>query len=106
MIDVRARGFSGAWNGLRFIPRGLGVLLTLLFVTSCGSNIFIVGTPVLTMTAQRGHFTSYVVNIDAIEMTRQDGTVVEFPSVNLRVDLAQTSSVVNLLETPALGEGS
>jgi hypothetical protein len=106
MIDVRARDRSGAWNGLRFIPRGLGVLLTLLFVTSCGNGIFIVGTPVLTMTSQRGHFTSYVVNIDAIEMTRKDGTIVEFPTVNLRVDLAQISSVVNLLETPALGEGT
>ena len=106
MIDVRARDLSGARNGLRFILRGLGVLLVLLFVTSCGNSIFIVGTGVVTLTTQRGHFTSYVVNIDAIEMTRKDGTVIELPTLNLRVDLAQISSYVNLLETPALGEGS
>jgi hypothetical protein len=106
VIDVRARDLSGARNGLRFILRGLGVLLVLLFVTSCGNSIFIVGTGVVTLTTQRGHFTSYVVNIDAIEMTRKDGTVIELPTLNLRVDLAQISSYVNLLETPALGEGS
>lgn len=106
MIDVRARDRSGARNGLRFILRGLSALLALLFVTSCGNGIFIVGTPVVTLTTQRGHFTSYIVNIDEIEMTRKDGTVVVLPTLNLRVDLAQISSFVNLMETPALGQGS
>jgi hypothetical protein len=106
MIDVRARDRSGARNGLRFALRGLGVVLALLFVTSCGSNIFIAGTPVVTLTTERGRFTSYVVNIDEIQMTRKDGTVVQLPTVNLRVDLAQISSYVNLMETPALEEGT
>ena len=106
MIDVRARDLSGARNGLRFILRGLGALLVLLFVTSCGNSIFIVGTPVVTLTTQRGHFTSYVVNIQTIQMTRKDGTVQQLPTFNLRVDLAQISKYVNLLETPAFGQGA
>jgi hypothetical protein len=106
MIDVRARSSSGARNGLRFLLRGMSTLLALLFITSCGNSIFIVGTPVVTLTTERGHFTSYIVNIDEFEMTRNDGTVVVLPTLNLRVDLAQISKFVDLMETPAIGEGT
>jgi hypothetical protein len=106
VIDVRARDLSGARNGLRFILRGLGALLLLLFVTSCGNNIFLVGTPVITLTAQRGHFTSYLVNIDQIEMTRQDGSVIELPMINERVDLANLGDTVQILAAPAVQVGT
>jgi hypothetical protein len=114
MIDVCARDNSGARNGLRFLLRGLSVVLAILFVTSCGNSIFIVGTPVITLTAQRGNFTSYMVSIDAIEFTRNDGSVIPIAmpqstftgSPGLRVDLAQLSNFVQLLEAPALEEGT
>jgi hypothetical protein len=112
MIDVRARDNSGARNGLRFLLRGLSAALAILFVTSCGNNLFIAGTPVITLTAQRGNFTSYIVTIDQINMTRQDGTVFSLPVPNpssgqgLRVDLAQQTNFVQLLEAPALEEGT
>jgi hypothetical protein len=106
MIDVRARNNSGARNGLRFLLRGLGALLAVLFVTSCGNDIFVVGTPIVTLTAQRGHFTSYIVTIDEIEMTRKDGTVIELPTVSERVDLANLGNFVQLLEVPAIGVGT
>ena len=106
MIDVRARDNSGARNGLRFLLRGLSAALAILFVTSCGNNLFIAGTPVITLTAQRGQFTSYIVTIDQINMTRQDGTVVELPLVSQRVDLAQQTNFVQLLQAPALQEGT
>jgi hypothetical protein len=106
MIDVRARDNSGARNGLRFLLRGLSAALAILFVTSCGNNLFIAGTPVVTLTAQRGNFTSYIVSIDQINMTRLDGTVVQLPLVSQRVDLAQQTGFVQLLMTPALQEGT
>src|SRR5580658_1305836 len=106
MIDVRARDNSGARNGLRFVLRGLSALLAVLFITSCGNDIFVVGTPIITFTAQRGHFTSYIVTIDEIEMTRKDGTVIELPTVSERVDLANLEGFVHLLEVPAVGVGT
>jgi hypothetical protein len=106
MIDVRARDTSGARNGLRFLMRAVSTLLTVLFITSCGSDIILVGTPVITLTAQRGHFTSYIVVIDEIEMTRKDGTVIELPTVSERVDLANLGNFAQLLEAPAVQVGT
>lgn len=106
MIDVCARDHSGARNGLRFLLRGLSVVLVILFSTSCGNSIFIPGTPVITLTAQPGNFTSYIVTIDEIELTRNDGTVVPLPSASNHVDLARLSSMVQFLEAPAVEEGT
>ena len=106
MIDVRARENSGARNGLRFLMRAAATVLTLLFIASCGSDIILVGTPVITLTAQRGHFLSYIVTIDEIEMTRKDGTIIELPTVSERVDLANLGNYVQLLEAPAIGIGT
>src|ERR1700749_593746 len=85
--------------------RGLSALLVLLLVASCGNDNFIAGTPVITLTTERGHFTSYIVTMASIYMTRKDGSVATLPTTGLRVDLAQISSFVNLLETPAFGQG-
>jgi hypothetical protein len=70
MIDVRARDTSGARNGLRFLLRGLSAALVILFVTSCGNDLFIAGTPIVTLTVNHGQYTSYIVSIDEILMTR------------------------------------
>jgi len=105
MIDVRARENPGARNGLRFLMRATAAVLALLFISSCGNNIFLVGTPVVTLTAQRGHFTSYVVTIDQIQMTRKDGSVIELPMINQRVDLANLGNTVQLLGAPPAGIG-
>ena len=106
MIDVRARDNSGARNGLRFVLRGLSALLAVLFITSCGNDIFVVGTPIITLTVQRGNFTNYFVVIDEIEMTRKDGTVIELPTVSEQVDLANLGKFFQLLEAPAVGVGT
>ena len=106
MIDVRARENSSARNGLRFLMRAVASLMMLLFVASCGNDIFLVGTPVITLTAQRGNFLSYVVTIDEIEMTRKDGTVIELPMVSQRVDLANLGNFTQLLGAPAIGTGT
>jgi hypothetical protein len=106
MIDVRARDNSGARNGLRFLLRGLSAALAILSITGCGNTLFIAGTPVVTLTAQRGQFTSYIVTIDQINLTRSDGTVIEIPLVSERVDLAQQTDFVQLLQAPAVEEGT
>jgi hypothetical protein len=106
MIDVRARDNSGARNGLRLLLRGLSATLAILFVTSCGNNLFIAGTPVITLTAQRGNFTSYIISIDQIYLTRKDGTIAPLPLANERVDLAQQTGFVQLLMAPPVQEGT
>jgi hypothetical protein len=106
MIDDRARNTPGARNGLRFAFRALVAVLVVLFISSCGSETYIVGTPVITLQAKPGRFTSYIVTIDEIEMTRKDGTIVELPTVDERIDLAHLSSYANLLEAPAVGIGT
>ena len=105
MTDVRARTTTGARNGLRYLVYGFGLLLALL-TTSCGTGIFQVGTPIITLTAKPGRFASYIVTISAIELTGQDGSVVQLPAVNERVDLANLNAYANLLEAPAVQIGT
>jgi uncharacterized protein DUF4382 len=105
MTDVRARTTTGARNGLRYLIYGFGLLLALL-TASCGNGIFQVGTPVITLTAKPGRFASYIVTIDAIQLTRQDGGVIELPATSQRVDLANLSAYANLLEAPAAQIGT
>ena len=66
------------------------------------------GTPVVTMgnLTESGDFMSYIVNIDAIELTRSDGTVVT-PLVSPQTaDLARLNSITELVEAPAVPEGT
>jgi hypothetical protein len=105
MTDVRARTTTGARTGLHYLVYGFGLLLALLSA-SCGNTIFQVGTPVITLTAKPGRFASYIVTIDAIELTRQDGAVATLPVQSQRVDLANLSAYANLLAAPALEIGT
>ncbi len=109
MIDVRARNNSGARNGLRILLRSLGCPAGGAVHHELRQRylLVVVATPIVTFTAQRGHFTSFaIVTIDEIEMTRKDGTVIELPTVSERVDLANLGNFVQLLEVPAIGVGT
>ena len=66
------------------------------------------GTPVVTMSdlTNSGDFMSYIINIDAIELTRNDGTVVTPLVTPLSVDLARLNSITELVEAPAVPEGT
>jgi hypothetical protein len=99
MTDARARTITGARNGLRFLGYGFALLLALL-TASCGSDIVQVGTPVITLSSKPGPFTSYVVTIDTITLTRQDGNVYQLPIVSQIVDLANLKAYTNLMEAP------
>jgi hypothetical protein len=66
------------------------------------------GTPVVTMgdLTNSGDFMSYIVNIDAIELMRSDGTIVTPLVTPQTVDLARLNSITELVEAPAVPEGT
>jgi hypothetical protein len=66
------------------------------------------GTPVITMSdpTNSGDFMSYIINIDAIQLTRTDGTVVTPLVSPVSADLARLNSITELLEAPAVPEGT
>lgn len=76
-------------------------------LAGCGtSDNIIYGTPVITMGDVSGDFTSYIVDIDEIEFTRNDGLVVEPLSTPEEVDLATLTNMTELLEAPAFPYGT
>ena len=109
MTDVRAHTRSGARNGLRSLVCGMGVGLAALLISSCGNSTFVAGTPVISLSAKPGRFTSYIVTLAQIYLTRQDGSLFYVPSTTTgtaeRVDLANLSNT-NLLEAPAAATGT
>lgn len=100
MTDFGARPGSGVRNGLRILIC-LFVLAGALLTSSCGNTTYDVGTPVITLTDRSGNFTSYIVTITEIEMTRKDGTVSVLPATNLRVDMVELANLIEVLEAPA-----
>jgi hypothetical protein len=66
------------------------------------------GTPVITMgdLTNSGDFMSYIINIDAITLTRSDGTLVTPLVTPESVDLARLNSITELVEAPAVPEGT
>jgi Domain of unknown function (DUF4382) len=69
------------------------------------SNI-IYGTGVLTMSTVSGEFTSYIVSIDDITMTRNDGLVIEPLATPEIVDLTKYQDLTELLQAPAIPVGT
>jgi hypothetical protein len=99
----RGAGFNRL---LAAVVCGLVVLLS-----GChGSTIELPGTPVLTMGGLRKdpdpYFSNYLITIDAITLTRNDGAVVEPLSTPEIVDLAQVTDMAELVEAPAVPEGT
>ena len=66
------------------------------------------GTPVVTMSdlTNSSDFTSYILNIDALELIRNDGTVATPLVTPETVDLARLNSLTELVAAPALPEGT
>jgi Domain of unknown function (DUF4382) len=84
----------------------LALALTAL-LAGCGtSNNIIYGTPVITIGDVSGNFTSYIVEIDEITFTRNDGLVLEPLSTPEEVDLAKLTNMTELLQAPAFPYGT
>ena len=84
---------------------GVGVIALL---TSCGgysSNVSY-GTAVVTMSDVSGDFTSYIVNVDAITLTRSDGVIVQPLATPETVDLVKLHDLTELVEAPAVPVGT
>src|SRR5215831_6744537 len=66
------------------------------------------GTPVVTMSdlTNSGDFMSYNIIIDAIQLTRSDGVVVTPLATPQTVDLARLNTMTELVEAPAVPEGT
>jgi Domain of unknown function (DUF4382) len=70
------------------------------------SNDIIYGTPVISMGDVSGDFTSYIIAIDEITFTRNDGLVVEPLSTPETVDLTKLTNLSELVEAPAFPYGT
>lgn len=104
MTDVRVRT-TAAGYGLHRLVYAFGLLVALL-TAGCGNDVSSVGTAVITLSAEPGRFTSYIVTIDQITLTREDGTLILLPTVNERVDLANLHAYTNVLAAPPVGVGT
>ncbi|HLY53432.1 MAG TPA: DUF4382 domain-containing protein, partial [Steroidobacteraceae bacterium] len=70
------------------------------------SNTFIYGTGAVSLNASPGEFTSYIVNIDSITLTRNDGFIIAPLSTAETVDLAKVHDLTELVEASAFPVGT
>jgi len=92
--------------GAGSILRALVTASFLFLVGSCGNTTFYNGTPVVVMTGTNSHFTSFIVSIDSITLTRDDGNVFNGLSLAEQVDLSRVVDLSQLLEAPAIPTGN
>jgi hypothetical protein len=66
------------------------------------------GTPVVTMSnlTNSGDFISYIINLNAIELIRKDGSIVTPLVTPQTVDFARLNTTAEFVEAPALPEGT
>ena len=79
--------------------------IALLVGCSTNTNISY-GTAVVTMSDVSGDFTSYIVSIDSITLTRSDGVIVEPLATAMTVDLVKLHDLTELVEAPAVPVGT
>lgn len=79
---------------------------TALLASCSGYNNITYGTAVVTMSDVNGDFASYVVNVDAITLTRNDGVLIPVLSQAETVDLVKLSDLNELVEAPAVPIGT
>jgi hypothetical protein len=79
-----------------------------LLIGCHGGIIFTPGTPVLTMGDMSGNtdFASYIVAVDSITLTANDGTVVTLLGTPETIDLARLNDMTELVEVPAVNSGT
>jgi Domain of unknown function (DUF4382) len=79
-----------------------------LFLVACHSNISLPpGTPIMTMnqTTDRYTFAAYIITIDSISYTRNDGTIITPLSEPETIDLTRLTNYTEVVEAPAVPEG-
>jgi hypothetical protein len=102
MTAVRARLMRRLlWTSCALVLGG-----TALIASCSGYNNVTYGTAVVTMSDVSGDFSSYIVNIDAITLTRSDGIIVEPLAQRQSVDLVKLHGLSELVEAPAVPIGT
>ncbi|HXY95705.1 MAG TPA: DUF4382 domain-containing protein [Steroidobacteraceae bacterium] len=102
MTAVRARLMRRLlWTSCALVLGG-----TALLASCSGYNNVTYGTAVVTMSDVSGDFTSYIVAIDVITLTRSDGVVVEPLAEPETVDLVKIHDLSELVEAPAVPVGT
>jgi hypothetical protein len=97
------RAISGALSVLRAAFVGAAAILAL---SSCGNDNFTYGTPLITFSVTPGPFTSYLVEIDQILLTRNDNTPV-YPLLQPQVvDFVKLGQLPEVFGAPAILEGT
>jgi hypothetical protein len=69
-----------------------------------GASDHTTGTAMVSLTDAAGDFTSYIVKVDSLQLTRSDGTVVETVPVTTQVDftaLVNLSEIISAAQVPA-----
>jgi hypothetical protein len=102
MPFLSGRATSGVRSFLRTAFVGVAAILGL---NGCGNQTFTYGTPLITFSVTPGPFTSYLVEIDQIQLTRDDNTPV-YPLLQPQVvDFAKLNDMSEIFGTPAIIEG-
>jgi hypothetical protein len=97
------RAISGALSVVRAAFVGAAAILAL---SSCGNDNFTYGTPLITFSVTPGPFTSYLVEIDQILLTRNDNTPV-YPLLQPQVvDFVKLGTLPEVFGAPAILEGT
>ncbi len=104
MTAVRARLMRRLlWTSCALILGGTAL------VASCGGyNNYVYGTAVVTMgdVGENAGFTSYIVNVDSITLTRNDGFLIPALGTPETVDLVKLHDLNELVQAPAVPVGT
>src|SRR5215472_403526 len=102
MTAVRARLMRRLlWASCALVLGG-----TALLASCSGYSNVTYGTAVVTMSDVSGDFSSYIVNVDSITLTRSDGVLVEPLGTPQSLDLVKLHDLSELVEAPALPVGT
>ena len=105
-VLLHASCLPSAAIGAGSVLRALLTASFLFLVGSCGNTTYYNGTPVVVMTGTNSHFTSFIVSIDSITLTRDDGNIFNGLSLAEQVDLSRVVDLSQLLEAPAIPTGN
>jgi uncharacterized protein DUF4382 len=102
MTAVRAR----LTRRLMWTSCALALGVTALLAGCSSSTNVTYGTAVVSLSDVSGDFSSYVVNIDSIVLTRSDGVLAEPLATPEAVDLVRLKDLTELVEAPAVPVGT
>ena len=89
-----------------FVLRALLTGSFLFLVGSCGQTQLSNGTPIVRVTVTNSRFTSFIVAIDSITLTRTDGNAFTLLGVAEQADFTKVVDVSELLQAPAFPTGT